>query len=55
MRAPEGIDAYNETVWIYREGQNEPEELDKPTQLGGEDILPGLIVEMDRIWHRVGA
>lgn len=49
------IDAYNERVWIYREGRDEPEELDKPTQLGGEDILPGLIVEMDRIWPRVGS
>ena len=44
------IDAYNETVWIYREGQEAPEELDKPTQLSGENILPGLIVEMSRIW-----
>ena len=44
------IDAYSETVWIYREGQDEPEELDKPAQLSGEDILPGLVVEMSRIW-----
>ena len=44
------IDAYNETVWIYRKGQDEPEELQKPAQLSGEDVLPGLIVEMARIW-----
>lgn len=44
------IDAYNETVWIYREGQDAPEELDKPAQLSGEDVLPGLVVEMSRIW-----
>ena len=44
------IDAYNETVWIYRKGQDAPEKLDKPAQLSGENILPGLIVEMSRIW-----
>ena len=44
------IDAYSETVWIYREGQDEPEELDKPAQLSGEDVLPGLVVDMARIW-----
>ena len=44
------IDAYNETVWIYREGRDAPEELDKPAQLSGEDVLPGLVVEMSRIW-----
>lgn len=44
------IDAYSETVWIYRLGQEEPEELDKPAQLSGEDVLPGLVVDMARIW-----
>ena len=44
------IDAYNEKVWIYREGQDEPEELAKPDQLSGEDVLPGLVVQMARIW-----
>ena len=44
------IDAYNEKVWIYREGQDEPEELDKPAELSGEDVLPGLVVDMSRIW-----
>ena len=44
------IDAYNEKVWIYREGQDEPEELDKPAELSGEDVLPGLTVDMARIW-----
>ena len=44
------IDAYSEKVWIYREGQDEPEELDKPAQLSGEDVLPGLTVDMSRIW-----
>ena len=44
------IDAYNEKVWIYREGRDEPEELDRPAELSGEDILPGLTVDMSRIW-----
>ena len=44
------IDAYSEKVWIYREGQDEPEELAKPNQLSGEDVLPGLVVPMARIW-----
>ena len=44
------IDAYNEKVWIYRENQDQPEELAKPDQLSGEDVLPGLVVDMARIW-----
>lgn len=44
------IDAYNDKVWIYREGQNEPEELNRPAQLSGENVLPGLIINMARIW-----
>ena len=44
------IDAYNEKVWIYREGQDEPEELNRPAELSGEDVLPGLTVNMSRIW-----
>ena len=44
------IDAYSERVWIYREGRDEPEELDRPAELSGEDVLPGLTVNMSRIW-----
>lgn len=44
------IDAYNDKVWIYREGQDEPEELNRPAELSGENVLPGLIVDMARIW-----
>ena len=44
------IDAYSEQVWIYREGQDEPEELAKPDRLNGEDVLPGLVVDMACIW-----
>ena len=44
------IDAYSEKVWIYREGHDEPEELAKPDRLSGEDVLPGFVVDMARIW-----
>ena len=44
------IDAYDEKVWIYREGQDEPEELEKPDSLSGEDVLVGLVVDLARIW-----
>ena len=35
------IDARNRRVYIYRAGQPEPELLDNPTTLSGEDVLPG--------------
>ena len=44
------IDAYNDKVWIYREGQDQPEELNRPAELSGENVLPGLIIDMARIW-----
>ena len=45
------VDAYSEKVWVYREGQDEPEELDKPDSLSGEDVLVGLTVDLARIWN----
>ena len=44
------VDAYSEKVWVYRAGRDEPEELEKPDQLSGEDVLPGLVVDMEQIW-----
>ena len=44
------VDAYSERVWVYRAGRAEPEELERPDQLSGEDVLPGLIVDMGQIW-----
>ena len=35
------IDAGNRRVYIYRAGQAEPELLDDPEKLDGEDVLPG--------------
>ena len=44
------IDACNDKVWIYREGQDQPEEINRPAELSGENVLPGLIIDMARIW-----
>ncbi len=35
------IDTRNRQVYIYRAGQTEPEVLDNPEALDGEDVLPG--------------
>ena len=37
------------TAHIYRPGQP-PEVLSKPQSLSGEDIAPGLNVDLTRIW-----
>ena len=35
------IDTHNRQVYVYRAGQTEPELLDDPETLDGEDVLPG--------------
>ena len=48
------IDARNRRVYIYRTGQAEPELLENPVTLSGEDILPGFEFEVARwIFDRV--
>ena len=37
------IDARNRQVYVYRAGQTEPEVLDNPEALDGEDVLPGFV------------
>lgn len=44
------IDVYGGQAWIYREGQEQPEMREQPDQLDGEDVLPGLVVDLSRIW-----
>ena len=44
------IDRQRSLAWIYRAGQDEPELLERPSELSGEDVLPGLVVECSRIW-----
>ena len=47
------IDRRRSLAWIYRAGQDEPELLERPSELSGEDVLPGLTVECSRIWKPV--
>ncbi|MGH7999698.1 MAG: Uma2 family endonuclease, partial [Brasilonema sp.] len=43
------IDTKNKKVEIYR--LNQPVEvLDNPTTLSGEDVLPGFVLEWERVW-----
>ena len=42
------IDARNRRVYIYRARQAEPELLENPVALSGEDILPGFEFEVAR-------
>ena len=37
------IDARDRQVYVYRAGQTEPEVLDNPEALDGEDVLPGFV------------
>ena len=43
------IDPFEEIVIIYRP-DSEPEQLDKPDSLDGEDVCEGLTVNLERIW-----
>jgi Uma2 family endonuclease len=43
------IDPQNQRVEIYRLDR-ETEVLQSPTQLGGEDILPGFVLDLTAIW-----
>ena len=44
------IDPFNAQVWIYGEGQDEPDLLERPDTLSGEDVMLGLTVDLTRIW-----
>lgn len=43
------IDPVNQRVQIYRAGQG-VEVLEQPSSLSGEDVLPGFILSLTRIW-----
>ena len=43
------VDPLEQTVWIYRPNQ-EPEQLERPATLYGEDVLEGLEVDMAEVW-----
>ena len=42
------IDPLNRRVYIYRAGQPEPELLENPATLDGEDVLPGFVFAVRR-------
>ena len=42
------IDPINRRVYIYRAGQPEPEVLENPATLDGEDVLPGFVFAVRR-------
>ena len=44
------IDPQNRRVEIYRPGQD-VEVLEHPTDISGEDILPGFVLNLRRIWR----
>ncbi|MEC4804843.1 MAG: Uma2 family endonuclease [Jaaginema sp. PMC 1079.18] len=43
------INPKNRTVTVYREGL-ETEVLDNPSQLSGEEVLPGFVLDLRRVW-----
>jgi Uma2 family endonuclease len=43
------IDSTTKQVEIYRPGQ-EAEGLESPTSLSGEDVLPGFILNLSKVW-----
>ena len=43
------IDPFEDAVWIYRPNA-EPERLERPDNLSGEDVCEGLVVNLERIW-----
>lgn len=44
-----GIDSRQRRVYVYRAGMAEPEILEDPESLTGEDLLPGFIFEVRRL------
>ena len=44
-----GIDPRNRRAYIYRAGQSEPEILENPETLSGEDVLPGFVFAVGRL------
>ena len=43
------IDPFQRIVWIYR-ADGGVEQLDDPAELSGEDVCPGLVIDMSLVW-----
>ena len=44
------LDPFDKFVLVYREGQDEPELLGQPDSISGEAVMPGLVVDLTRVW-----
>ena len=44
------IDPLRELVWIYRADGSEPEVLERPETISGEDVLPDFTLDFARLW-----
>ena len=45
------VDAFTDSVWVYRAGQSEPERLERPMSLSGESVMEGLSVDLTHVWR----
>ncbi len=45
------IDPQRNKAWVYRVDRDEPEELDRPPSLSGEDVLAGFELDCSHIWR----
>ena len=45
------IDPFEDAVWVYRENQDEPEQIERLSELDCGDILPGLTIDLAHIWR----
>ena len=45
------VDPFDEVVWVYRQGEEQPEDLARPMRVSGESVLKGFTAEFERIWR----
>ncbi len=45
------VDPFDEVVWVYRQGEEQPEELARPMRVSGEPVLKGFTATFERIWR----
>ncbi len=45
------VDPFDQRIWVYRPDA-EPVLLERPTELSDDEVLPGLVVDLRRIWRR---
>ena len=48
------IDPYDRSVWIYR-ANGDVVQLDDPSELSGEEVCEGLVVDMSLVWGRTSS